>query len=199
MSDKLVLPSMSKANMEAAGVEVKLSRAEIAEYVTEKVAKALKAELKKLDKEISDAGNYEEEVRFNEVPERYLALVTALRAAFPTSTIVIHRPRHHSNRTSKGETTLKYFVRPPNFKEHGIWDASLELDFRDDEVPAGYRTWAARYERVTALHEKLAAISKKKYRVSILEETLKGSAGGQKIVANVAELAAAVIGQTEAQ
>lgn len=198
MSDKLALPSMSKANMEAAGIEIKMSRAEMAEYVSNRIKTALKAEIRALEKEIETAGPYVEPINFGELPERYLPLIAAMRAAFPLDEHLV-RSAGGANRTRKGERTFSFYAIPTDYKEFGMLSATLALDLKDDELPANYRIWLARHEKLQKLHDKLAEMDKKSFRLAMLEQTLGASVSGQKIIANVAELTAAVIGETEAK
>jgi hypothetical protein len=187
---KLALKSLTKENMEAAGIEIKMTRAEMAEYIATKMKKELQKEIAALGKDLPY--HIEIEVQAADFSPRITTILQSILAGFPGCKMAIHVNR--PNDWAKLDAPHHVNVSFHEGKDH---KANFVCNLESAEMPEAAREFHRKWARVFALQQKLENLDKKKYRITLLEQNLKSSVAGKKVIASVEAITSSIISDIE--
>jgi len=172
---------VTSSTLAKAGVEVKLTKSEIAEYIAEKAKKQIEEEMKAIETKYGNRNDlYYGNFKVANPPKRIKNIVTAINAAnssdSDTTARVVYSGRNNHSSTDKGVWQI--------IVGHYVSGLQYRLT-EDEEVPAEYAVWAADKERVDALQKKYTELCKKNYKVLLVESILSGSVAGTTVLADL--------------
>ena len=168
---------VSSSTLAKAGVEVKLTKSEIAEYIAAKAIKQIEEEIAALENK--HGGRYELHSGLLKVanpPKRIKAIVNAINAA-----------------NSEPNDTVAHAIFSSNSRGTGYWQIhignySTSLQYRlieGEEPPAEYEAWKVDKDRFDTLQNKQRELQKKNYKVLLVESILSGSVAGTTVLADL--------------
>ena len=187
---KLALKSLTRENMEAAGIEIKMTRSEMAEYIATKMKKELKKELDQCTKGLEY--HLTVEVQSADFSPRMATILQAVNAGFPGCTMHLN-----INRVDQWESPDQLRQVNVFFQEGKDPKANFVARITVEEMPEVAREFCRKWARVRALQDAMSNLDKKKYRTTLLEQNLKATPAGKKVIASVEDLTASIISDIE--
>jgi hypothetical protein len=169
----------------AAGVEVKLTKSELAEYVKEKALQTLRAKMDVLTQERLNLNiKY---VRFTEqqaLPPRVQSVLVAIRAFKPdaVASLVLEHDGKHDWRIGQAEGWNTYFI------------AEVDLVVEANYVPANFTNYLKIDKQIDEINEQIQQIEKKNFKAFMVENVLNGSDAGKVVIANLDEMVSKLVG-----
>lgn len=178
---------VSSSTLAKAGVEVKLTKTEIAEYIAAKATKVIEDEIQAINNKYSASkGNFRSGyVAVTHPPKRIANVVKAINAADGADEV---------------EGTTKALVRFQGkefsySRGYNRWVITLNgcdiLDYRlteDETIPAEFEGLVADNKRLTELGKKLDELRRKNYKVLLVESVLSGSIAGATVLADLEKM-----------
>ncbi len=172
-------------NLAEAGVEIKLTRTEIADYIAAKAEELLDKEYKELSQEMARladiAGSGSKPL--NTVPKILKDVMKHLKAIAPEDPNfkIYFRPNTwtpHSYHISGGDGA------------HGtVRRVSLVVDVPENEVPPELAMYHEVNQRRGEVYRKQEELKSKKYKTIMIEKILGGTGKGKKLLENLDTLA----------
>lgn len=167
-----ILDVMSKA-----GVEVKLTKTEIADYIAEKAQEEIKLEiesLKKRAKDIQDSVDTNLTGKYKVFADAYNSL-TGKDHKFGLDY------RHYND-------TYSVNLGIHTAHNHGWLHGIVSVEIPKSEVPAAIiESWEME-KRVVALNNKLNTLQTKKHRVLLIEKILSGTESGKVVLGDLTKI-----------
>jgi hypothetical protein len=168
---------VSSSTLAKAGVEVKLTKSEIAEYIAAKAIKQIEEELAALEKK--HGGRYELNSGLLKVanpPKRIKAIVNAINAANSDNSEYTAHAIYSRSSADVGYWQIHI----------GRYSSALQYRLIDGEdAPAEYDAWKVDKDRADALTDKHRELQKKNYKVLLVESILSGSVAGTTVLADL--------------
>jgi hypothetical protein len=168
----------------SAGVEVKLTKSELAEYVKEKALQTLRAKADALTQERLNINI--KHLRFAEeaLPPRVAAVLVAIRA-FKSDAVASlsfsHNGKHDwSIHQAKGWSS--YFM------------TEMDLVLEGDYAPASYGEYIKLDKQLSEINEQIQQIEKKNFKAFMVENVLNGSDAGKVVIASLDEMVNKLVG-----
>lgn len=166
---------VANSTLAKAGVEVKLTKGEIAEYIAAKAQKQITEEIQSLDQKYGRYNLHNGVVKVDTYPKRIAAIVKSLTAADSerTTQVFFHEKGYgwnsHRDRwvINSGGAEMAFFLND------------------DEEAPAQSSELKAAKERFDTLHNKLRELQQKNYKVLLVESILSGSVAGATVLADL--------------
>jgi hypothetical protein len=168
----------------AAGVEVKLTKSELAEYVKEKALQTLRAKSADLSERILHINIKPVQFARKDLPPRVAAVFDAI-LGFKSDAATSIRFSHigkHDWRIGQPDGWSSYFV--------GEADLVREADY----IPASYGEYLKINKQIDEINEQIHQIEKKNFKAFMVENVLNGSDAGKAVIASLDEMVAKLIG-----
>ena len=170
---------VGSSTLAKAGVEVKLTKGEIAEYIAEKAKKQIEEEIAAIENKHGGRHDfYWGSIDVTSPPKRIANVVKAIKAA-----------------DDAGESSLTVTVKFAGEDTCGRKNRwVIELDGRtsfsydlsdSEQTPPEYAGWKADKDRYNALQKKFNELCKKNYKVLLVESILSGSVAGTTVLADL--------------
>ena len=177
---------VSTSNLAKAGVEVKLTKGEIAEYIANKAMARISEEIAAIEasETCGRSGLYYAEFSVANAPKRVRNVLAALNAL---GTLNSYRIKY-SNRLATYGTPRGHWVIVDN-TSHIV---SVPLDESED-VPPEFAAWEEKKNRYDALVKKLQDLRSKNYKVLLVESILSGSVAGTTVLADLNRMVADMV------
>jgi len=171
-----------------AGVEVKLTKSEIAEYIAEKAKKQIEEEIAAIETKHGGRHDfYYGSCNVASPPKRIANVVKAIGAA------------EDEDDGSRLTVTVK-FAGEDTCGRKNRWVIELDgrtsfsYDLSDSEqIPPEYAAWKADKDRYNALQTKFNELCKKNYKVLLVESILSGSVAGTTVLADLNKMVADMV------
>lgn len=173
---------VSSSTLAKAGVEVKLTKSEIAEYIAAKATKQLEEEIKSIEEKYEGGGRrsfHHGQVVVANPPKRVVAVAKAINAADGDATDVAKAVVLFSGKEFgyNGRNRWTIMVNGTDILNYGLTE--------DEEIPAEYETLLADRKRFDTLQKKLFELRQKNYKVLLVESILSGSVAGTTVLADL--------------
>lgn len=168
-------------NLAEAGVEIKLTRTEIADYIAAKAEELINQEIGEIRTRMSEIREkvFRSDVPLNHVPRSLGKVIRSTKSMVPGTEVKVYFREDYGGR-------FKYRILASN----GIIDSiQIEVQVPDKELPKEVPEFKEIGNRYTILMHKLGEISSKKYRVTLVEKILRGTGKGQNLLKNLDTLA----------
>jgi hypothetical protein len=166
----------------SAGVEVKLTKSELAEYVKEKALQTLRAK---------SADLVEQRNRFNikpvhptVLPSRVQSVFVAILAFKPDAVVSLSfsHDGKHLWRITPSDGWSSYFV------------GEIDLVLEGDYIPASYGEYLKIDKQIDEINEQIQQIEKKNFKAFMVENVLNGSDAGKVVIASLDEMVNKLVG-----
>ena len=178
---------VSSSTLSKAGVEVKLTKSEIAEYIAEKAKKQIEEEIAAIENKHGGRHDfYWGSIDVTSPPKRIANVVKAIKAA-----------------DDAGESSLTVSVKfagedTCGRKNRWLIDIDGRTQFSynlsdSEQIPAESAEWTADKERYNALQKKFNELCKKNYKVLLVESILSGSVAGTTVLADLNKMVADMV------
>ena len=171
---------VGSSTLAKAGVEVKLTKGEIAEYIAEKAKKQIEEEIAAIESKYGGRHDfYYGNCDVANPPKRIASVVKAIGAA------------EDEDDGSRLAVSVK-FAGEDTCGRKNRW--VIELDGRtsfsynlsdSEQTPPEYAGWKADKDRHNALQKKFNELCKKNYKVLLVESILSGSVAGTTVLADL--------------
>jgi hypothetical protein len=171
---------VTSSTLAKAGVEVKLTKSEIAEYIAEKAKKQIEDETTALENKYGGRHDfYWGNCAVANPPKRIANVAKAILGAVD-----------EDDGTSLAVTIQ--FAGEDNCGRKNRW--IIEIDGRTsfaynmldtEQIPPEFTAWAADKERYNTLQKKHAELNRKNYKVLLVESILSGSVAGTTVLADL--------------
>lgn len=186
---------VGNSTLAKAGVEVKLTKGEIAEYIAAKAQKQIAEEIKAIEAKYGDRHSLSNgTVKVPNPPKRIANVVKAINAADEhvsgtTKASVVYAGKDYGWR-GLGNSWL--------IRVGGIDILSYRL-IDDEEVPPEYAVLQDDKVRWEGLHAKLRELQQKNYKVLLVESILSGSVAGTTVLADLDKMVQQMVAAPVAQ
>jgi len=171
---------VATSTLAKAGVEVKLTKGEIAEYIAEKAKKQIEDETTALENKYGGRHDfYWGNCAVANPPKRIANVAKAILGAVDED-------------DGSGLAVKVQFAGEDNCGRKNRW--IVEIDGRTsfaynmldtEQIPPEFAAWAADKERYDALSKKHAELNRKNYKVLLVESILSGSVAGTTVLADL--------------
>lgn len=166
----------------SAGVEVKLTKSELAEYVKEKALQTLRAKRDTLrDRQVRFSTK---PVHLTILPSRVQSVLVAIRAFKPDAVVSISfsHDGKHLWRIAPSDGWHSYFV------------GEVDLVVEADDIPVDYTDYLKIDKQIDEINEQINQIEKKNFKAFMVENVLNGSDAGKVVIASLDEMVAKLVG-----
>jgi hypothetical protein len=171
---------VTSSTLAKAGVEVKLTKSEIAEYIAEKAKKQIEEETTALENKYGGRNDfYWGSCAVANPPKRIANVAKAIIGA-------------DDEDDGTALSVKVQFAGEDNCGRRNRW--VVEIDGRTsfaynmldtEQIPPEYAAWAADKERYNTLQKKNAELNRKNYKVLLVESILSGSVAGTTVLADL--------------
>lgn len=176
-------------NLAEAGIEIKLTRTEIADYIAAKADDYLTQELDEVQKRMNDrldkVGSANS-APLKTVPKSVAKIVRSMKSLVPTAEVYIYFRETYGGK-------YEYQIGMRGGGDSPVKSFKIDVNVPDDEIPKEVPEYKELRERQKLLAHKLAELRDKKYRVVLIEKILRGTGKGQKLLNNLDVLAKSLV------
>jgi hypothetical protein len=178
---------VSSGTLSRAGVEVKLTKGEVAEYIAEKAKKQIEEEIAAIENKHGGRHDfYWGGIDVTSPSKRIANVVKAIKAANdadePSLTVIV---KFAGEDTCGRKNRWLIDIDGRNQFSYNLTDS--------EQIPAEYVEWVADKERYNALQKKFNELCKKNYKVLLVESILSGSVAGTTVLADLNKMVADMV------
>jgi phage I-like protein len=167
-----------------AGVEVKLTKSEIAEYISAKAIAKIKTEMAALD---AKHNWYSGKLEVKDIPERLAVFTESLNK------MRLYNSFPYQVYLGIGEADILGSKLNWRVESHNAHEGITLTFEKTDTVPPEYTQFVEDKKRYQSLRMKHAELSQKNYKILLVEKILSGSIEGKTVLANLNQMVAEMV------